>query len=64
MEKSNGEGVRMKAKKSTVYIEENLNPDGKKIGDCGVRAIAKATSKAYENIEEVRLILLQYFHTL
>ena len=59
MEKSNGEGVRMKAKKSTVWVEENLNPDGKKIGDCGVRAIAKATGKSYETIEEELIELLR-----
>ena len=45
--------------KSSVYVEENLNPDGKKIGDCGVRAIAKATCKAYESIEEELIELLR-----
>ena len=45
--------------KSSVWVEENLNPDGKKIGDCGVRAIAKATCKAYEDIEEELIELLR-----
>lgn len=48
----------MTAKKSSVYIEENLNPEGKRIGDCGVRAIAKATGKAYELVEEELIEIL------
>lgn len=34
-----------------VYVFENLNPDGKRIADCEIRAIAKATGKPYEVIE-------------
>ena len=45
--------------KSSVWVEEKLNPEGKKIGDCGVRAIAKATGKFYEDIEEELIELLR-----
>ncbi len=34
-----------------VYVFENLNPEGKRMGDCEIRAIAKATGKPYEVIE-------------
>lgn len=34
-----------------IFVFENLNPDGKRIGDCEIRAIAKATGKPYTQIE-------------
>lgn len=30
------------------YIKENLNPDHLRVGDCVIRAIAKATEQAWE----------------
>lgn len=35
-----------------IYVFENLNPDGERIGDCVIRAIAKATNKPYVQIED------------
>lgn len=35
----------------SIYVFENLNPDNARIGDCEIRAIAKATDKPYTVIE-------------
>lgn len=32
------------------YVMENINPKGKKTGDCVIRAIAKATKKNYYDV--------------
>lgn len=32
------------------WVNENLNPLGKQVGDCTVRAIAKATGKTWEEV--------------
>lgn len=41
------------------YVEINLNPKGKKTGDCGTRAIAQATGASIEDVlnQEVKVYL-------
>ena len=33
-----------------AYVKYNPNPDGKSVGDCVIRAIAKATGKSWEDV--------------
>lgn len=33
-----------------MWVKENLNPKGKQIGDCTVRAIAKATGQTWDEV--------------
>lgn len=40
--------ISQRGKVSTVYIEYNPNPVGRKVGDCTVRAVAKALDIDWE----------------
>lgn len=42
-----------------MYVYENLNPQGKNVGDCAIRAVAKATGKSW-----IQAYMALYVHGL
>lgn len=44
------ENIKEEAREKMAFIKYNVNPSGKRRGDCTVRAIAKATEKSWEEI--------------